>query len=123
MKKQLLGLKAYLFGQESEKVALSYLKKHSFKILNTNYHTKYGEIDIIAIKNNILHFIEVKSSKSYEPHYYLNKQKYTKILKSIEFFLVKNNDFLNYDYCLDLICVTQKDGVFECDFIENISIS
>lgn len=122
MKKQLLGLKAYLFGKESEKVALSYLKRQKFKIIQTNYHTKYGEIDIIAIKNNILHFIEVKSSKSYEPQYYLTPSKYTKIIKSIEVFLLKNDIYNDVDYMVDLLCIRQKDEDFEYDFIENISI-
>jgi len=48
-------------GQTGEDVAVKHLVKHSFKILDRNYRKKWGEIDIIAEKDNILHFIEVKS--------------------------------------------------------------
>ncbi len=48
-------------GQIGEDVAVKHLVKHSFKILDRNYRKKWGEIDIIAKKDNVLHFIEVKS--------------------------------------------------------------
>ncbi len=48
-------------GQTGEDIAVKHLVKHSFKILDRNYRKKWGEIDIIAKKDNILHFIEVKS--------------------------------------------------------------
>ncbi|PIZ56202.1 MAG: hypothetical protein COY22_01955 [Candidatus Tagabacteria bacterium CG_4_10_14_0_2_um_filter_40_13] len=48
-------------GQVGEDVAVKHLVKHSFKILGRNYRKKWGEIDIIAKKDNILHFVEVKS--------------------------------------------------------------
>ena len=46
---------------------MKHLVKHSFKILDRNYRKKWGEIDIVAKKDNILHFIEVKTIQcSYE---------------------------------------------------------
>ena len=48
-------------GQIGENVAVKHLVKHFFKILDRNYRKKWGEIDIIAKKDGVLHFIEVKS--------------------------------------------------------------
>ena len=48
-------------GEIGENVAVKFLMKHSFSILERNYTEKWGEIDIIAEKSNKLHFIEVKS--------------------------------------------------------------
>ncbi len=48
-------------GRVGEDIAVKYLEKKGFEIIEQNYRKKYGEIDIIARKGKILHFIEVKS--------------------------------------------------------------
>jgi putative endonuclease len=48
-------------GELGEDVACKFLIKHGFSILERNYTRKWGEIDIIADKNNKRYFIEVKS--------------------------------------------------------------
>ncbi len=48
-------------GEIGENVVVKHLVKHSFKILDRNYRKQWGEIDIIAEKDNIIHFIEVKT--------------------------------------------------------------
>jgi putative endonuclease len=49
-------------GEIGENVAVKFLMKHSFSVLERNYTKKWGEIDIIAEKDNRIYFIEVKSS-------------------------------------------------------------
>jgi len=48
-------------GKIGENIATKFLMKHNFAILERNYTKKWGEIDIIAEKDNRLYFIEVKS--------------------------------------------------------------
>ncbi|MEE1187060.1 MAG: YraN family protein [Acutalibacteraceae bacterium] len=48
-------------GAKGEKLAEKYLKKHKYKIIFRNYQTRFGEIDIIAKKDNIIAFCEVKT--------------------------------------------------------------
>lgn len=52
------------FGKKSESVAVNYLKKQGYRIIELNYRTKLGEIDIIAKQKGTLVFIEVKARKS-----------------------------------------------------------
>ena len=52
------------FGKDSESVAVRHLKKNGYKILQQNYRTKLGEIDIIAKDKQALVFVEVKARKS-----------------------------------------------------------
>lgn len=52
------------FGRESESIAIKYLKRNGYKILEQNYRTKLGEIDIIAKDKESLVFVEVKARKS-----------------------------------------------------------
>ena len=48
-------------GEIGENIAVKFLVKHGFSILDRNYTKKWGEIDIIAEKDTKLYFIEVKS--------------------------------------------------------------
>ncbi|KKP87571.1 MAG: hypothetical protein UR90_C0001G0002 [Parcubacteria group bacterium GW2011_GWC1_35_8] len=48
-------------GEIGENIAVKFLMKHNFSIIERNYTKKWGEIDIIAEKSNKLYFIEVKS--------------------------------------------------------------
>lgn len=48
-------------GELGESVACNFLSKHGFVILERNYTKKWGEIDIVAKKSEMLHFIEVKA--------------------------------------------------------------
>ena len=48
-------------GEIGESVAVRFLVKHGFSILNRNYTRKWGELDIVAEKDAKLYFVEVKS--------------------------------------------------------------
>jgi putative endonuclease len=48
-------------GELGENIAARFLVKHDFLILDRNYTKKWGELDIVAEKNDKLYFIEVKS--------------------------------------------------------------
>lgn len=55
------------FGAAGENLVSEYLQKDGFKIVARNYTKRYGEIDIIAQKGEVLAFIEVKTrSQFYE---------------------------------------------------------
>lgn len=101
-------------GDIAEKQAIKYLIKNDFDILEHNFYSRFGEIDIIALKDNIIHFIEVKSGKN-EPIYNITPSKISKLIKTINYYL--NTKKLDFDYTLDAIIVTDK-----IDFIENITL-
>lgn len=48
-------------GRHGEDLACDYLLKHGYRIIDRNYKKRYGELDVICIKNNILIFVEVKT--------------------------------------------------------------
>lgn len=111
-----MGLKEYLSGILGEDKACAFLKKQGFEILQRNFHSKFGEIDIIAKKDEILHFIEVKyTQKDYEVAYRLDSKKYQKILKAVEFYFLKQEIYS--DFQIDLICIKNND----IEFLKNIS--
>lgn len=111
-----MGLKAYLSGLKGEDEAEVFLKTQGFSIVERNFHSKFGEIDIIAKKDEVLHFIEVKSTDGdYEASYRLDHKKYQKILKTLNFYLLKNG--LKSDFQVDLLCIYKN----KTDFRENIT--
>jgi len=50
----------YATGHAAEKTAADYLAKNGYKIRQLNWKTRYCEIDIIAEKAKVIHFVEVK---------------------------------------------------------------
>ncbi|WP_257928377.1 UPF0102 domain-containing protein [Campylobacter lari] len=111
-----MALLHYLFGKKGEDLACEYLKKHGFEILQRNFHSKFGEVDIIAKKDEILHFVEVKSTQGdYEVAYRLDVKKYHKLVKTIQYYFTKHKGEENFQ--LDLLCVYKDD----IKLLENIS--
>ena len=52
-------------GDKGENFAVRYFEKRGYRILARNYHSRYGEIDIIAQDEEFIVFIEVKARKSF----------------------------------------------------------
>ena len=92
-------------GKIGEDKATEYLKKSGFKILDKNYKTHVGEIDIIAKDGEIIVFIEVKTrtTENYgAPAEAVNKQKQEKYFKVASEYLVKNN-LIDFECRFDVI--------------------
>jgi len=104
-------------GNYFEKQAIEYLINNNFTILETNFYAKkLGEIDIIAIKDNIYHFIEVKSGKNFEAIYNITPTKLHKLYKSINYYIKIKN--LDITYSVDAIVFANNN----LEFLENISL-
>ncbi|MBF0449189.1 MAG: YraN family protein [Candidatus Magnetomorum sp.] len=56
--------KRHQLGRDSEQLAALYLQEHGYEIIQHNFRTRFGEIDIIARENKTIVFIEVKSRTS-----------------------------------------------------------
>ena len=72
-------------GDLGEKIASKFLKKNKYKIIETNYSNKHGEIDIICTDNDYIVFVEVKtrSKNSFATGYEaVNKKKQYNIFKT-----------------------------------------
>lgn len=51
-------------GDFGEEITAEYLENNGYRILDRNYSKPFGEIDIIAIKDGLIAFVEVKTRKS-----------------------------------------------------------
>jgi len=51
-------------GRKGEALAVEFLKKEGFRVFHTNWRTDHKELDIIAERNDMIHFVEVRSLSS-----------------------------------------------------------
>lgn len=104
-------------GNLAEEKGCDYLRQNGFRIIDRNVYNRFGEIDIIALRDNVFHFVEVKSAQSYEQAVNnLSSSKLQKLTRTIQFYLQKKK--LNSDYCIDALIVTDE-GI---EWIENITL-
>ena len=102
-------------GRHYEQIALEYLLSLGFELIAQNFHSRYGEIDIIMQKDSTLHFIEVKSSHCMQPLLKITPKKLERLTKTIYVFLEEKQ--LTKHFCIDAISI-YKDNI---TFIENIT--
>jgi len=85
-----------IYGKRSEIIAADYLKNKGYKILETNYKNKIGEIDIIAQDEDYLVFVEVKARLSQafgHPFDAIDGRKQQKIRAVASIYLMKNKKY------------------------------
>ena len=106
------------YGDASEDLACRFLEQEGFVVIERNYFArKLGEIDIIATKEGIWHFVEVKSAKAdFEPLYNISASKLAKVINATHYYMkIKNIDVA---FSIDALIVR----VDEVEFIENIML-
>ncbi len=93
---------SFHLGKISEEAATEVLKSRGFKILERNFHSRFGEIDIIAEKDNRIYFFEVRYRKE-APIFSITPTKTKRILKTIEYFFLKNSNLRSRDFDIGLV--------------------
>ncbi len=107
-----------LFGDKSENLATEFLEQEGFIVLERNYFArKLGEIDIIAKRENELHFIEVKSGRAdFDPVYNVTPAKLRKVINSALYYMKRKK--LNMVFSIDALIIRLD----EVEFIENVTL-
>ncbi len=104
-------------GDYFEDKAVDFLSSNDYLIVDRNFYAKkLGEIDIVAVKDDVYHFVEVKSGNSFEAVYNITPSKLHKLLRSIEYYLKVKN--LDVAYCIDAIIFAGE----ELEYLENITL-
>ena len=87
------GMQSRLLGRWGEGLVAEYLRSKGWTILNMNYRCRFGEIDVIAEKDGILAFVEVKLRKSdrFAPgRAFVTAEKQRKLRSAAEFYLMEH---------------------------------
>ena len=111
------------FGDFGERVAASHLESHGYKILERNWSSRVGEIDLIASKGDDLVFVEVRSRKGRDfgtPEESITGRKREHILGTIGFYLEQHPDSPpNHRIDLVVLELDRKGRVMRVEQIEN----
>lgn len=96
-------------GKKGEKIAIEFLIKNDYKILEKNYRYLKAEVDIIAQKGETLAAVEVKTrSSNYfgNPEEFVNPKKIKLLLSAIDNYVVERD--LDVDVRFDIIAIIQN---------------
>lgn len=109
-------------GLKGEIIAATELGRRGYRIIESNYRCRYGEIDLIAMDGDALVFVEVKSRKSCRfgiPAESITALKREKLLITAEHYLQAKN--LSLLVCrFDVVSIIFRDGVEpEVEIIQN----
>ena len=110
-------------GNIGEDIAVKWLVKNkNYNILDRNYSTGYGEIDIIAEDGKALVFIEVKFRNGTDfgyPYEAVNKNKQCRICKAALQYVQKKYNTADINIRFDVVDLIKKDGVYYIRYTEN----
>lgn len=111
-----------VLGKKGEELAVEYLKKRGFKILETNRHfSRYSEIDIIAEEKGVLVFVEVKTRKTNAfgtPQEAITKAKFQHLKNGLFTYLQENPQYKRFR--IDVVAITLEP--FKIEHLRNISV-
>lgn len=108
-------------GKQGEKIAVDYLLRQGYKIIETNKRfSRFCEIDIIALDKKVLVFVEVKTRNSTfcgHPLEAITKSKYSHIKQGLFLYLQKHPEYKNFR--IDAISVLLKPE-FKIQHLKNL---
>ena len=114
-------------GDQGEELAITFLKKHNYTILERNFRIRNGEIDIIAIdrseKEPVLAFIEVKTRNSHAfglPLDSITHWKLTFLIRTAQVYKSTHQNLPDL-MRIDAVSIYYDNGKPICDLVKNIS--
>ena len=110
-------------GKAGEDFAASYLEKKGYEVVGRNYHSRYGEIDLVCVKGPYLVFVEVKERKRgslVTPLEAVTRAKREKLLFTAQQYLQRENPPPFLQPRFDVAAVTEEaGGSFTMLYLEN----
>ena len=107
----------HIIGQKAEDIAAEYLSQMKIKVVDRNYRTRYGEIDIVAKDKKEFIFVEVKAkstSRYGRPYEMVTGKKQKKLISTSKSYLMDNGFEIEKDsWRIDVISIDDETGTIE----------
>ena len=107
-------------GIKGEKLAIDFLLKNGYKILEKNYRYLKAEVDIIAQIGEVLVAVEVKTrSSDYfgDPQDFITPKKIKLLVSAIDFYVIKRE--LDVEVRFDIIAILHQNNKFTLEHLED----
>jgi len=117
-------------GRLGEDIAIRYLQRHGFDLIERNYRKPWGEIDIIAQKKSCIRFIEVKSisrenntgvsCETLTPEDHITTFKLEKVARTATLYMQERNSDLEYQIDVVAVFIDRKTRIASCRLYEQV---
>ncbi|WP_293873633.1 YraN family protein [Flavobacterium sp.] len=107
-------------GKLGEELAVAFLQKEGYDILETNWTFQKAEIDIIAQKGNVLAVVEVKTRSSIEfglPQDFVKPKKIQLLVKAVNEYIISND--LDVETRFDIIAIYKEESKYKIEHIQD----
>lgn len=98
------------FGAKGEDIAVNYLLDRGYDLIEKNFRSKFGEIDIVVKKDRKIYFVEVKTRSNVnhgEPYESITPKKIRQLKKASIYYLLCN-DYRNYKQSIAIMSIVIK---------------
>jgi putative endonuclease len=119
-------------GAIGENVAAEFLRRKGFEIVEKNFRKPWGEIDIIAVKSNIVRFVEVKSvsrepdadvtreNNEHRPEEMVHQFKLQKVARTAEMYMNEKGDPRDYQIDVVGVFLDMRNRKAKCRLFEQV---
>lgn len=107
-------------GKIGELIAQRYLISNDYNIRHTNWHHGHKELDIVAVKDNVLVIVEVKTRKTdywEEPKEAVRRKKQRMMIDAADAYVINFN--LDMDVQFDIISIVLQNGQHQLEHIKD----
>lgn len=107
-------------GKKGEQLAVNYLIKKGYEIVDRNYRFDKAEVDIIARKKDLLSIIEVKTRSSIDfgnPQDFVKPKQIKRLVKAVDEYVTVNG--LDVEVRFDIIAIIKNGKTFDIEHLEN----
>lgn len=107
-------------GKKGEQLAVDFLLKHGYNIIERNYRFDKAEVDIIAKKNDTLAIIEVKTRSTADfgtPQDFVKPKQIQRLVKAVDEYVTANG--LDVEVRFDIIAIVKEGKGFNIEHLEN----
>lgn len=108
-------------GNRGETLAVKFLKRQGYKILERNFRLKSGEIDIVAKDGNNIVFVEVKTRSSNNQEFLrtsVNRGKEKRLIKTASYYLGKQK-YQDLTSRFDVVLIVANNGETRIEHIKD----
>jgi putative endonuclease len=107
-------------GKKGEQLAVDFLLKNNYEIVERNYRFDKAEVDIIAKKDSILAIVEVKTRSTVDfgnPQDFVKPKQIQRLVKAVDEYVTVNG--LDVEVRFDIIAIVKEGGRFNIEHLEN----
>jgi len=107
-------------GKKGEQLAVDFLLKNNYDILERNYRFDKAEVDIIAKKDDILAVVEVKTRSSLDfgnPQDFVKPKQIKNLVKAVDEYVTEND--LDVEVRFDIVAIVKENKTYNIEHLEN----